>query len=720
MFENRILPRPRFAVALSLFALLASVVSTQAAPQAMNQNPLLSPSPLPFGFPQFDLIESEHFEPAFQAAMDLKRAEIAAIADNSAAPTFDNTIAALERTGQRLTSVARIFYNLNGTISDPVLRATDAKTAPLLAALNDEIYLNPALFQRVDDLYAQRDELGLNLESSRLLEKTYERFVRAGAKLDDDAKVRMAAINAEIATLQTQFKNNVLSEVNDSAMLVDTAAELDGLSPAAIAAAADAATKAGHEGKYLLALKNTSGQPALAVLTNREVRARLHAISLARGSRGNDYDNTLLIARLARLRAERAQLLGFDTYAAYSLDQGTAKTVDAVNGMLGRLAPAAAANVEKEIAALQDAIAADGQDFTLAGSDWDFYAAKVRAARYNYDENDLRPYLELDRVINDGVFYAANQLYGLTFKERPDLPVYHPDVRVWEVIDRDGSTLAYFLGDYYARSSKRGGAWMNAYCTQSRLLGGKPVIGNHLNVEKPADGEPTLLTWSETNTMFHEFGHALHGMLSDVTYPSFSGTSVPRDFVEFPSQVNEMWRDWPEILAHYAVHYQTGEPIPADLLAKIAAAEKFNQGFATAEYLAASMLDQAWHQLTPEQVPTTKEAVLAFEDAALTAAGLKIDAVPPRYRSTYFSHVFAGGYSAGYYAYIWAEVLDADAVEWFKVNGGLTRANGDRLRATVLSRGESQDPMILFRDFAGHDPQVEPLLKRRGLSTETD
>ncbi|WP_425609079.1 M3 family metallopeptidase [Synoicihabitans lomoniglobus] len=685
-----------------------------------DENPLLSASPLPFGYPQFDLIKSEHFEPAFTAAMAERRAEIAAIADNPEAPTFANTFLAFERSGQNYARIDRIFSNLNATVTDEILKAVDSKMAPAEAALVDEIYLNPQLFARVDVLFAQRDTLDLDAESVRLVEKIHTAFVRRGARLNDADKARVKVINAELATLRTRFNQNVLAETNASALLVDTAAELDGLSDAAITGAAEAATAAGHDGKYLLALQNTSGQPALASLTDRAVRERLLAVSLARDSSGGEFDNRLLVAQTARLRGELAQLLGYRTYADYALEERTARDVSTVNAMLGQLAPAAAANVQREIADLQAAIIADGQDFTLAAWDWAFYAGKVRAARYNYDLEELRPYLELDRVLIDGVFYAANQLYGLTFQPRPDLPVYHPDVRVWEISDADGSTLAYFLFDVYARPTKRGGAWMNSYVIQSDLLGGRPVIGNHLNVDKPPAGEPTLLTWDETKTLFHEFGHALHGMLSDVTYARFAGTSVPRDFVEFPSQVNEMWRTWPETLAHYAVHYQTGEPIPSALLAKIEAASRFNQGFMTAEQLAASMLDQAWHQLTPDEVPTTAEGVMAFEDAALSRAGLNIAAVPPRYRSPYFRHAFAGGYSAGYYSYFWSEVLAADSVQWFKANGGLTRANGDHFRRTLLSRGESADPMQLFRDFAGRDPDIAPLLTKRGLEVNEE
>ncbi len=716
MLQRPLLSHRRTAI-WPVVALMLGCLSTPAAELSVTAvNPVLQASPLPFGFPQFDLIRPEHFDDAFTAAIAAKRNEIAAIVDNPAPATFENTIVALERSGQLYDRVDRLFSNLNSTIGNEVFAVVDAKFAPIEAALNDEIHLNPALFTRVAAVHAALDSLDLAPESRRLAEQTYTRFVRAGALLDAAAKARMAEINAELATLRTQFRRNVLQETNASALLVDTREELDGLSDTAIAAAATAATAAGHDGKFLLALQNTSGQPALADLTDRAVRARLHAASLARGTRGNEFDNRMLVARTARLRAERAQLLGYESYAAYALEERTAKTIDAVNTMLGRLAPAAAANVRREAAALQEAILADGQDFTLAPHDWAFYSAKVRAQRYAFNENELRPYLELNRVLEDGVFYAANQLYGLTFQARPDLPVYHPDVRVWEIFDADGATLAFFVGDFYARPAKRGGAWKNSYSVQSHLLGTQPIIGNHLNIAKPAAGQPTLLTWSETNTLFHEFGHALHEMFSDVTYPSFAGTSVPRDFVEFPSQVNEMWRDWPTILAHYAVHHETGEPIPAALLAKIEAAAQFNQGFATAEYLAATWLDQAWHQLKPDEVPPTPAAVLAFEDAALARVGLKLDAVPPRYRSTYFSHVFSGGYPAGYYGYIWSEVLDAESVEWFKAHGGPTRANGDHFRATLLSRGESRDPMQLFRDFTGRDPRVEPLLKRRGLT----
>jgi peptidyl-dipeptidase Dcp len=498
-------------------------------------------------------------------------------------------------------------------------------------------------------------------------------------------------------------------------LIVDRREDLAGLSAAEIAAAAATAKAEKHEGKFALRLLNTSGQPALASLENRAVRERLHRASLARGSRGGEFDNRALIARLARLRAERAALLGYANHAAYQLEIQTAANVGAVNKLLSDLAPAAVANARREAAAMQALIDREKGGFPLAAWDWDFYAEKVRRERYAFDENELKPYLELNRVLVDGVFYAATRLFGLTFKERHDLPVYEPSVRVFEIFNPDGSPLTLFLADLYARPSKRGGAWMNSYMDQSALLGTHPVIGNHLNIPKPAAGEPTLLTFDEVTTLFHEFGHALHGMCSAVKYPRFSGTRVPRDFVEFPSQVNEMWATWPEVFKHYAKHHRTGEPMPAALLAKVLAARKFNQGFATTEYLAASLLDQAWHQLSPDEVPGADD-VLAFEAAALQRAGVDFAPVPPRYRSPYFSHVFSGGYSAGYYSYLWAEVLDADSVEWFKQNGGLVRANGDRYRRMILSRGGSADAMTLYRAFRGADPDVQALLQRRGLS----
>ena len=574
--------------------------------------------------------------------------------------------------------------------------------------------MNSALFQRVETLYEGREKLGLDAESKFLLERYYKDFVRAGAKLSDGDKTKLKAMNSELATLGTKFAQNVLEEKNASSIVVDDKADLDGLSENAIAAAAKAAKEEGKEGKYVFRMMNTTSQPPLDSLKNRALRQRIMETSLARNSHGGEWDNKETVARIAKLRAERAALLGYASHAAYQLEDQTAKTVENVNKMLADIAPRAVANAQKEIADMQAVIDEQKGGFKLAPWDWDFYAEQVRKARYDFDESQLRPYLELNHVLIDGIFFAATKQYGITFKERKDLPVYLPDVRVFEVFDTDGKSMALFLADFYARPSKRGGAWATAYVGQSKLLDRRPVIANHLNIPKPPDGEPTLLTLDETRTAFHEFGHALHGMFSNVKYPRFSGSSVPRDFVEYPSQVNEMWQTWPEVLKNYAKHHKTGEPMPTELLDKVLAAEKFNQGFKTTEYLAATLIDQAWHQLKPNEVPTD---TLAFEAASLKKYGVDLPVVPPRYRSTYFSHTFAGGYSAGYYSYIWSEVLDADTVDWFKANGGLTRENGDRFREKLLSRGGSDEAMNLFRDFIGRDPKIEPLLKRRGLES---
>jgi peptidyl-dipeptidase Dcp len=682
------------------------------ADETQAANPFFTPSKLAYQMPPFDRIRDEHFAPALERGMAEQRAEIEAIATQEDEPTFENTIVAMERSGELLRRVSPVFSNLVGAHTNDTLNQVQREFAPKSAAHTDAILLNDALFARVSALYEQRKALELDPESTNLIERYYTDFVRAGARLSAEDKEKLKGLNSELASLSSTFGQNVLKEVNASALLVDSRDELAGLSDAAIKAAADAAREAGHEGKFLLALQNTSQQPPLSSLSHRPTRQRMLEASLTRGARGGEFDNREVVMRTVRLRAERAQLLGYPNHAAYSLEDQTAGTTDAVNKLLAELAPPAVANARREAADLQKMIASEGEDFDLAAWDWNFYAEKVRQARFEFDEEQLRPYLELDRVLVDGVFFAANKLYGLTFKERTDLPVYLPEVRVWEVFDADGSPLALFLGDFYARPSKRGGAWMNAYVSQNTLLGDRPVVGNHQNIPKPPAGEPTLMTMTEVNTMFHEFGHALHGMFSNVRYPRFSGTRVPRDFVEFPSQVNEMWATWPEVLANYARHHQTGEPIPQDLVDKVQAAEQFNQGYMTTEYLAAALLDQRWHQMTPDQIPRD---ALAFEARALRDANVALPTVPPRYRTTYFSHIFSGGYSAGYYAYIWSEVLDADTVEWFKEKGGLTRENGEHFRRTLLSRGGSDDAMNLFRDFRGRDPELRPLLMRRGL-----
>ena len=680
-----------------------------------ESNPFLSESPLYMYYPQFDKIENSHYVPAFELGMQEQIAEIEAITNQVDAPTLDNTLIPLERSGETLNRVSRVFFSLTSANTNDEMEAIRTEMAPKLSAHSDQILLDSKLFARIQSLYDQRDSLELDPESYRLIEENYKDFIRAGAQLSDEEKGKLKAINAELASLQTSFSQNVLNEVNASAVVVDTREELAGLPDTMIDAAAEAAKEKEMDGKYLLALLNTSQQPPLASLENRALRQRIMEASLARGSHGGEFDNRANLARIAKLRAERALLMGYENHAAYSLENQTARTTEAVNERLASLAPPAVANAKREAADMQALIDAEGGDFKLASWDWDFYAEKVRKQRYDFDASQLRPYFEFDNVLQKGVFYAAEQVFGLTFKERHDLPVYQEDVRVFEVFEADGSTLALFIMDPFARPSKRGGAWMNAYVSQSNLMERKPVVANHLNITKPTSAdEPVLMTFDEVTTMFHEFGHALHGMFSNVKYPSFSGTSVPRDFVEFPSQVNEMWAVWPEILQNYAVHYETGEAMPQELLDKVLATQKFNQGYATTEYLAASLLDQSWHQMKPQEVPDA-EGLLDFEAKALQDAGVALDTVPPRYRSTYFSHII-GGYSAGYYAYIWAEVLDADTVEWFKSNGGMTRENGDHFRQALLSRGGAEDAMTLYRNFRGGDPDIKPLLERRGLN----
>jgi peptidyl-dipeptidase Dcp len=706
---------PALSVIVAMLHIAAISLIAQTSPMQnpnITDNPLLTESSLPYHIPPFDNIKDEHFVPAIEAGMREQLKEIEPIANNSEKPTFDNTIVALERTGRLLDRAQRTFSNLNACNTNPTLQEIDKEMAPKLAAHHDEIFLNSKLFARVQQLYDDRGKLGLDPESAYLLERYYKDFVRAGAKLSDADKEKLKKINAELATLRTQFEQNILKEKNASSVVVDHKEDLRGLSDNQVASVAAAAKAEQKEGKFVIQMQNTTGQPLLGSLQNRPLRERIMRTSLARNSHGGEFDTRNIVIRTTQLRAEKAKWLGYANWAAYQLEDQTAHDVSTVNKLLSDLAPPAVANAKREVADMQKIVDQEKGGFQIASWDWPFYSEKVRKARYAFDESELRPYYELNHVILDGVFFAAGKLYGLTFKERHDIPVYQPDVRVFEVYDRDGKPLALFLGDYYARPSKRGGAWMNAYVQQSDLFGTKPVVANHLNIPKPPPGEPTLLTHDEVRTAFHEFGHALHGMFSNVKYPRFSGTSVPRDFVEYPSQVNEMWATWPEVLKNYAKHYKTGEPIPQALLDKVIAAEKFNQGYKTTEYLSASLLDQAWHQLNPSDIP--KDPV-AFEAEGLHKAGVDFPPVPPRYRSFYFSHAFAGGYSAGYYSYIWSEVLDADTVEWFKEHGGLKRENGDRFRAMLLSRGGSADALGLFKNFVGRDPYVEPLLKRRGL-----
>jgi len=681
-----------------------------------QENPFFAASSLYMAIPAFDKIKHEHYKPAFEVGMQEQLAEIDAIADNPDPATIANTLIPLEKSGLLLDRVSRVFFALSSADTNDDIENLRAEMAPRLSAHSDSILLNGRLFARIKTLYDSIEELEVDAETKRLVSETYKSFVRSGAELSLEEKEKLKKLNSELATLQTEFSQNVKEEVKKNAIVVDSKEQLDGLSDGQIASAQEAAKARDLDDKYVLPLLNTSGQPSLSSLTNRDLRQRIHTTSMARGSSGGEFDNREILSKVAKIRAQRAQLMGFDNHAAYSLSNQTAQTTEAVNKRLATLAPPAVANAKREAADLQKMIDDEGGDFELASWDWDFYTEKVRSQRYDFDESQLKPYLEMENVLVNGVFFAAEKVFGITFKPRPDLPVYNPDVKVWEVFNEDGTSLALFIQDFYARESKRGGAWMNAYVSQSKLMGTQPVVANHLNVPKPPAGEPTLLTWDEVTTMFHEFGHALHGMFSDVNYPSFSGTSVPRDFVEYPSQVNEMWADWPEVLANYAVHHKTGEAMPRELLDKVLASSKFNQGFATTEYLAASLLDQAWHQLTPEQVPGANE-VLDFEAKALQKAGVALPAVPPRYRSTYFSHII-GGYSAGYYSYIWSEVLDADTVEWFKENGGMTRKNGDHFRNTLLSRGGAEEAMSIFKTFRGAEPNIQPLLIRRGLTTE--
>jgi peptidyl-dipeptidase Dcp len=669
-------------------------------------NPLRRPSDLPYGFPDFTAIREEHFEEAFAAGMAEQRAEVDAIDAQAGPPTFADTVIALERSGATLRRVSAIFFVLVGSLSTPGIREIQARVAPRLAAHADAIALDPALFARLETLHGERHDLGLDPESLHLLERRHRDAVRAGARLGAAEQERLRALNAELATLTAEFGTRLLADTNDAAVVVDDPAQLDGLSPDAVSAAAGAAQARGHPGRWLLPLVLPTSQPALATLTDRGLRERLHRASITRGARGNAHDTRDLVRRITALRAERAGLLGHPHHASWVVEVGTAGTVEAVETTLATLVPSAVRNAEAEAA---DLAAVAGHPI----EPWDraFYAERVRRAR-DVDAAALRPYLELERVLHDGVFAAAGVLYGLRFTERHDLPLYHPDVRVFHV-ERDGEPVGLFVADHYARETKRGGAWMNSFVVQSRLLGTRPVVLNTLNIAKPADG-PTLLTVTEVTTLFHEFGHALHGLLSDVAYPTFAGTGVPRDFVEFPSQVNEVWLRDPEIVARYARHHVTGEPLPAELAARLTdTAPAFGEGWATTEYLAAAVLDLAWHRLRPgEEV----DDVEAFEAKALAAAGVAVPTAPPRYRSAYFNHVFAGAYSAAYYSYIWSEVLDADTVDWFTEHGGLQRCTGETFRRELLARGGSVDAMEAYRAFRGRDPEIAPLLARRGLA----
>ncbi|WP_341958020.1 M3 family metallopeptidase [Microbacterium sp. LWH13-1.2] len=678
-------------------------------------NPLLQPSTLPYGLPDFAAIRPEHYLPAFQAAFDEHLREISRITMVRSMPTFENTIDALERSGELLDRVAHAFYTVTSADATPEIQEIDEHLAPLMAAHQDAITLDGALYWRVQQVHAQLADLDLDDEQRYLVERHHREMTHAGAALDDGAKERLTLLNQQLSTLNNTFERNLLNDTNDLAVVFDSAEELAGLSTGELSAASRSAEERGLDGRFLISLPLFTGHPYLAQLHHRGARRRIMDASRARASRDNGNDNRPVLRDIVRLRAERAELLGYASHAAYVTADETAGTPEAVERMLRDLAAPAARNARAEREALQTIVdETESTPFPVEAHDWAFYTEKVRTARYDIDTSALRPWFEAERVLQDGVFFAATRLYGVTFTERHDLVAYHPGARVFEVHNADGTALGLYVLDLYTRDSKRGGAWMNPIVSQSHLRGTLPVVVNNLNVSLPGDGEPTLLTLDEVTTLFHEFGHALHGLFAVVTYPHFAGTNVFRDFVEFPSQVNEMWILWPEVLDNYARHHETGEPLDPAIVARLRATEAFNQGHDTSEYLAAAWLDQAWHRVGPDAEVAD---VAAFEAAALADIGLDDPVVPTRYSSTYFAHVFSGGYSAGYYSYIWSEVLDADTVDWFRENGGLTRENGDRFRARLLGVGGSKDPLDAYRDFRGRDAEIAPLLKRRGLDT---
>ena len=672
-------------------------------------NPFAQRSALDYELPPFALIKEEHYLPAFYEGCTQQLAEVQAILDTPGAATFENTIVALEKSGQMLMRTLLVFFNKSSSDTNDAMDKIEEEMAPKLAAHQDAINLNPALYARIKSLYVNRESIGLNTEDAWLLERYYKDLIHAGAHLSESERDRLKELNEELSKLETQFSKNVLADTNDLAVLVDTIEELDGLSENEIESAAAAAKDRGHEGKWLIGMVNFSGNPVLDSLTNRALRKKIMQDSLLKGNRANENDNKPVILKVVKLRAERAKLFGKNTHAEHVIAVQTAEHPDNVHAMLRKIAPAAVRNAGAEAQDLKKSAGTEIESW-----DWGFYTEQVRLEKYNIDTTKMRPYFELESVLKNGIFFAANKLFGISFKERPDLVTYHPEARAFEVLNEDGSKLGLFIGDFYTRDSKRGGAWMNNLVDQNFLFNQLPVVVNNLNIPKPPAGKPTLLTFSETTTLFHEFGHALHGLLSQVKYPRVSGTSVQRDFVEFPSQVNEMWILWPEVVENYARHFETGEKLPQEWIDNLDAASTFNEGHATTSYLAAAILDLAWHSLTAEEAAKVTD-VEAFEAQAIKDYGLDFAPVPTRYRSTYFSHIFAGGYSAGYYGYIWSEVLDADTVDWFKENGGLQRKNGEHFRNTLLGRGGSIDSMQMFRNFRGRDSKIEPLLKRRGL-----
>lgn len=706
----------RFALSTLVLACLLACTQTPPArtgpPAAPASNPLFARSTLPFEAPPFDRIHDGDYAPAIEEGMRRQLAEVAAVAADPGAPTFENTIVPLERSGELLTRAAKVFFNITQTDTNETLQKIKADLAPKLAAHQDAILLDPKLFARVQAVYGRRDTL--DPEARYLVERTYRNFVRAGAGLDAADKAALTRLNQEESKLTTEFGDRVLADTNASAVVVDERTQLAGLSEGDVAAAAEAAKERKLAGKWVLTLQNTTQQPPLKTLENRSLRERLFLASVQRGSHGGPNDTTAIVERLAAERAERARLLGFPNYAAYVLDDQMAKTPENALALMTGLVPASTGKARDEASRIQRVIDAEHGGFALEPYDWDLYSEKVRKADYDLNEAEVRPYLELERVLQDGVFYAANRLYGITFRERKDIPVYNPDVRVFEVFDADGKPLALYYGDYFARASKQGGAWQDSFVDQSGLLGTRPVVVTVLNFTKPAPGQHALLSFDDVTGFFHEFGHALHAMFADVRYPTLAG--VPRDFVEFPSQINEHWALEQSVFAHYAKHHETGAPMPAELVAKIKRAKTFNQGYATTEYLASALLDIAWHQVPPGGAP---KDVGGFERAALQRFRVDVPQVPPRYHTPYFSHIWEGAYAAGYYAYLWSELIDDDAYYWFLENGGMTRANGQRFREMILSRGGTQDVAVLYRAFRGRDPVVEPLLEERGLKPPT-
>ncbi len=676
-------------------------------------NPFASPSPLQFQAPDFDMIHDADYGPALEEGMRQQLVEIDSIALNPEPATFDNTIVAMERSGSLLTRVSKVFFGIVQANTDDTLQDIQSEEAPKLAANNDAIYLNAKLFQRVKTIYDKGEKLHLNPVQKFLVERYYLDFVRSGALLSEADKTKLRALNQEEATLTTDFQNKLLAATKEGALVISDKGDLDGVSDAGIAAAAQAAKDRGLDGKWLIRLQNTTQQPSQVSLNNRSVRENLFQNSTMRAERGDSSDTRATITRLAEIRAEKAKLLGYPNYAAYSLADQMAKTPAAAIKLLTDLVPASLAKARSEAKKIQALVDKQKGGFKLQPWDWQHCAEQVRKAEYDLDESQIRPYFELNRVLEDGVFFAANKLYGLTFKERKDIPVYQPDVRVFEVFDKNGKSIALWYCDYFKRDNKNGGAWEDTFVDGSGLLDERPVVYNVANFTKPASGEPALLTYDDVTTMFHEFGHALHSMLTTVEYPRLAGTNVPRDFVEFPSQFNEHWALYPAVLANYAKNYKTGEPMPKELVDKIKKARTFNQGFAMTEYLEASLLDMGWHTLLPGKKVTNVDS---FETEALKHFKVYYPLVPPRYRSTYFAHIWSNGYAAGYYSYLWSEVLDDDAFEWFMEHGGLTRENGERFEKMILSRGGSEDVGALYRAFRGRDPNVRALIEDRGLA----